>query len=163
MLKLLLCNYGYDRNIEIKTFYGDEGYLGYDISAESKDDVYTEANCEGFMFHIHCILDYMKENDVSYVNDYWNFAAKYVLDDDFRNNKIIEKENCERKLQEHLEKMKPLEEFKKKNNPCPNCTINKKDQIGARYNCKLNLMNDCDINEKFWKDVTEFQDKLLNS
>lgn len=163
VLKLLLCNYGYDRNIKIETYYGDEGYLGYDISAESKDDVYTEANCEGFMFHVHMILDYMTKNNISYVSDYWRFSVKNILDDEFRNNQIYLKEEQEKHLQEHIQKMKPLEEFKKKNNPCPTCAINKKDQPGARYNCKLGYTNSCNIVGGFWADVMGLQDKLLNN
>ena len=46
VLKILLCSYGYDRNIKIETYRGDLGRIGYDVYAENKDDGrYEEVAC----------------------------------------------------------------------------------------------------------------------
>ena len=43
IVKILLCQYGYDRNIEVTTYYGDYGAPGYEIRAEHVLQVVTES------------------------------------------------------------------------------------------------------------------------
>ena len=60
VFKVLLCSYGYDRNIKIETYYGDGGFIGYNIHAEDKDgNIYDEVNFEGFMFQVYHLLNFI--------------------------------------------------------------------------------------------------------
>ena len=61
-LTLLLVNYGF-KEIEIKTYKGECGAQGYDISAYHKesDKFYHEVNCEGLMYNITHIICRMQD------------------------------------------------------------------------------------------------------
>lgn len=64
LLKLLLITYGFTHNVKILTYRGEGNYIGYDVYAESEDDVYHEADCEGLQFHIYEILAYMQRKNI---------------------------------------------------------------------------------------------------
>jgi len=147
VFKILLCSYGYDRNIKIETYRGDEGFLGYDISAENKEgDYYHEVSCEDFMFQIYEILSYMKEHNASFKSDWWSIPIKYVRDEENRNYLTTEWDKRDSYNQKWSIAYKPIEEWHKKNNPCPTCTINKKDHWDdIHYNCELNHTHQCKI------------------
>ena len=54
------------------------------------------------------------------------------------------------------EKIKPVYDWRDANNPCPNCTINKKDHWDIiHYKCELNHKNSCKI-------LIDFQNELTN-
>lgn len=91
VFKILLCSYGYDRNIKIETYRGDEGFIGYDIYAENKEgDFYHEVNCEDFMFRIYEILNYMKENNAQFKSEWWSIPIKHVCNEESRNSLVAE-------------------------------------------------------------------------
>lgn len=165
IFKILLCSYGYDRNIKINKYYGEGGFIGYEIYAENEEgDYFEEENCEGFMFHIYCILDYMKENNVGFKSNYWNLIPKDVTDDNSRNALIATWDRNKEEIQQRIIKDKPIEEWKNKNNPCPSCTINKKDHWDSiHYNCELCHTHSCDIMIKFWKDVEKMREGYPNT
>ena len=39
VLRLLLISYGFCRNIEISTYIGDGGWIGYEVSASNDDGI----------------------------------------------------------------------------------------------------------------------------
>lgn len=61
-LTLLLVNYGF-KEIEIRTYKGEGGAQGYDISAYHKesDKFYHEVNCEGLMYNITHMIFRMQD------------------------------------------------------------------------------------------------------
>lgn len=145
--KILLCSYGYDRNIKIETYRGDGGFIGYDIYAENKEgDFYHEINCEDFMFRVYQILNYMKEHNGSFKSDWWGIRPNDVCDDKKRSSLIKSWDERDSDNEKWSEAYKPIEEWHKKNNPCPTCAINKKDHWDdIHYNCELNHNHSCQI------------------
>jgi hypothetical protein len=91
-ITLLLCSYGYVRNIEVRTYRGDCNAIGYDISAQNyKGDWYTDENCEGLMYNISAIISHMQENNVPLFNSEFNrfdLKVKDFLDEKTRNKLI---------------------------------------------------------------------------
>lgn len=84
LLKLLLLNYGF-KNIEISTYKGDFNYIGYDVWAENKDFQYKAVDCEGLMFHIYQITDFMLKNNIEpVITNRCNQSIKNFLDDKVR-------------------------------------------------------------------------------
>lgn len=81
-LTALFCTYGYSKNIKIDVInLGYDGIL-YEMSAinpRTNDEFFDEAN--GFMFALHLIVHYMKENNVGACSD-WNYMPlKSVLNE----------------------------------------------------------------------------------
>lgn len=64
LLKLLLISYGFSTNIKISTYRCEDGCIGYDVSAESEEHGYHEVNCEGLLFNVHEILDFMYKKEI---------------------------------------------------------------------------------------------------
>lgn len=164
LFKVLLCSYGYDRNIKIDTFRTDDGSIGYEIEAENEDgDVFHNVDGEGVIFDVYMILDYMKQNNVGFKSNWWSVPLKYISDDTEREKLVKQWDDNEEQTQKHIEKMTPLYEWRKENNPCPSCTINKKDHWDSiHYNCELNHTNSCNILKDFNREYQERQVKLLN-
>lgn len=140
MLTLLLCAFGYDRNIKIETENVGYSEPRYIIHAENKDgDCYDRDDSEGLMFNIYEIISYMTNYD-KYINGpsektrkfdlhnlhfetmWWNVPPKRILNENERNTMVKEKDERDRKLQEECDKLKPFFEWEKKNNPCNTCT-----------------------------------------
>lgn len=150
-LKIILCLYGYDRNINVSSYRGDYGAVGYDVSAQnSEGDTYSEVCCEPFTFHVAMILKYMKENNVDLKSNWWGIGTKNLLDLDYRQSLLEKWDKHALENQMFAEQYKPIQEWKDKNNPCPNCTINKKDHWDSvHYNCELNHTSSCDLLKKY--------------
>jgi len=159
VLKIVLCSYGYDRKLTIKTYRGESGCVGYEVYAENKDgDSYYEINCEGIIFHVYQILDYMKETGRDFETHWWSYSLKYITDDDLRNKEIINWDAQEEKNKENALKSKPLTDWLSANNPCPSCKINKHDHWDdIHYNCELCHTHSCDILLKFHSDYEKFK------
>lgn len=164
LFKILLCLYGYDRNINIDTFRTDDGSIGYEIEAENKEgDVFHNVDGEGVVFDVYMILDYMRQNNVGFKSNWWSVPLKYISDDTEREKLVKQLDDSEESTKKHIEKMTPLYEWRKDNNPCPTCTINKKDHWDSiHYNCELNHTNSCSILKDFNREYQERQVKLLN-
>jgi hypothetical protein len=165
VFKILLCSYGYDRNIKIETYRGDGGFIGYDIYAENKEgDEYHEIACEGFMFHFYMILKYMKEQQQPFKTDWWNISPKYVCDEAQRNILISQWDRRDSDTEKWIIAYKPIEEWHKINNPCPNCTINKKDHWDTtHYNCELNHTHSCKIMIEHYEKKAEMMRQIKTS
>lgn len=99
VLTLLLCTFGYDRNIKIVVTRTGLEQPCYDIYAENgKGDVYDDDVCEGLMFAIYRIISYMTKYD-RYINSpsdktryldlhnfnleskWWEIPPKYITDE----------------------------------------------------------------------------------
>lgn len=147
VFKILLCSYGYDRNIKIETFYGGSLSIGYDIHAENKEgDEYDEIGCEGFMYHVYSILAYMQECGAKFKTDWWNCSPKYAVDDNLRKSIIGQWNKRDKEMENNREMLAPIFKWYKENNPCPNCSINKHDHWDdIHYNCELAHTHTCKI------------------
>ena len=156
VFKILLCSYGYDRNIKIETYYGDGGWLGYDIYAENdKGEAYSEVNCEGFLFHVHEILSFIGESQAKQKTLFWNYPIKMLLNDTDREC-IIAKDDYEKEEHKHwCETMKPAHDWEKESHPCKTCVIKQDYEDLIHYNCWLCHTGDCDILKKFCKERDE--------
>lgn len=65
VLRLLLISYGFCRDLSVKTYTGEGGWIGYEVTARNDDDLlYYETDCEGLLFHIYEIQQFMRENHV---------------------------------------------------------------------------------------------------
>lgn len=162
VFKILLASYGYDRNIKVETYRGDDGCFGYDICAENKaGDRYEEVSCEGFMFQLYRILNYMKENNQSFKSDWWNIRTKDVCDDEARDLLIKKWDKRDSDSEKWKIAHKPIQEWHEKNNPCPTCTINKKDHWDSvHYNCELHHTHSCKIMIEHHEKLAEMRRKI---
>ena len=114
MLTLLLCSFGFDRNMKVEVEYVGYEEPAYMIYAENKDgEVYSEFNCEGLMFNIYKIIAYMtKYNDflnhpsdetskldlreLYFESGWWDIAPKHILNESERNSIIKERDENEK-------------------------------------------------------------------
>jgi len=165
IFKILLCTYGYDRNIKIETYRGEGGCIGYDIYAENKDgDSYSDVGCEGLIFSIFQILDYMKKENVSFKSKWWYPSVKDLCNDVTRESIIAIWDKQDAKTDDFIEKTKPLDEWRKKHDPCPSCSINKKDHWDIiHYNCGLNHTHSCPIMLEFNSKYEEFRKEFMET
>lgn len=82
VLRLLLISYGFCRNIRINSYIGDGGWIGYEVSANNDDDVeYYQIDCEGLLFHIYEIQQFMMLNNIKPRVLCGNFSNKHLLYD----------------------------------------------------------------------------------
>jgi len=79
LLKLLLLVFGFNKNVAIKTYKGEGGYTGYDISAENEEIGYTQVDCEGLLFHMYEILNFMNENNIKPTTINGEYSIKEIL------------------------------------------------------------------------------------
>ena len=129
VLTLLLCTFGYDRNIRINVERLGYEEPCYDVHAENAEgDVYEQIDSEGLMFHIYEIISYMTEYNC-YINgpsektrymdlqklhfesNWWGVPPKYVLDQKQREKTVVAKDERERQIKEDIERMKPFNEW----------------------------------------------------
>ena len=159
VFKVLLCSYGYDRNIKIETYRGDRGFVGYDIYAENKEgDCYHEIACEEFMLHVYMMLNHMKEHKPEFKSDWWGVRIIDVCNDEARDSLIKSWDKRDSDNEKWCIANKPIEEWHEKNNPCPTCTINKKGHWDViHYNCELNHTHSCKIMIDHYEKLTELR------
>lgn len=94
VLRLLLISYGFCRNIEIRTYVGEGGWIGYEVSANNDDGLeYYDVNCEGLLFHIHEIQYFMGEENVAPRIMGGNYSNKHLLSDESLNKLLNMSEN----------------------------------------------------------------------
>lgn len=94
VLRLLLISYGFCRNIKINSYIGDGGWIGYEVSASNDDNVeYYQIDCEGLLFHIYEIHDFMMRNNIPSRVLAGNFSNKHILSDDSLNKILSFPEN----------------------------------------------------------------------
>ena len=97
-ITLLLCLYGYDRDIDVKLYRGEYNCYGYDIYAKNKDgDEYINDGCEGLTFYIRDIISYMEDRGVSpydgILDTHYSLNVKDFLNEDTRNRLLKQYDN----------------------------------------------------------------------
>lgn len=164
-IKILLCEYGYDRNIEVSTYYGNGGAHGYVITAEHENgDVFYDIGCEGLMFTIYNILNYMTENHVPFKSDWWGVGSKKAIDDFKRKELVDAWFKDSREHQDWCMKMKRCWEWQAQHRPdCENCPDNPRDLDfdAVHHKCSLSYFNKCEKIHKWRKDCLEYQKKFV--
>lgn len=94
VLRLLLISYGFCRNIEINTYMGNGGWIGYEVSANNDDGIeYYAVDCEGLLFHIYEIQKFMRDENIEPRIMLGNFSNKHLLSDEHLNNILKLNEN----------------------------------------------------------------------
>lgn len=94
ILRLLLINYGFCRNIEISTYMGDFGCIGYEVSANNDDGIiYSEVDCEGLLYHMYEIQNFMMKKNIMPRAIVGNYSNKDLLIDEHLNNILSMSEN----------------------------------------------------------------------
>lgn len=179
VLTLLLCTFGYDRNIQITVERRGYDEPRYDIHAENKEgDVYEECGSEGLMFHIYNIISYMVEYNcyisrpsentrfmdlqkLNFESKWWGIPPKYILDEKHREDIVARNDEQERRIKEESERMKPFYDWCKKHNPCNSCT--EKVPLtslppGWHHDCEICYRNICPKRRHFF-DV-EYKEEL---
>ena len=77
VLRLLLISYGFCRNIEISTYIGEGGWIGY----------------EGLLFHIYEIQKFMRDGNIEPRLMLGNSSNKHLLSDESLNKLLNMSEN----------------------------------------------------------------------
>ena len=94
VLRLLLISYGFCRNIEISTYIGDGGWIGYELSASNDDGIeYYAVDCEGLLFHIYEIQKFMRDGNIEPRLMLGNSSNKHLLSDESLNTLLNMSEN----------------------------------------------------------------------
>ena len=127
VLTLLLCSFGYDRNISIKTENLGYSEPMYDVYAENKDgEVYEQIDSEGLMFHIYEIISYMTEynkfingpsektknfdlSNLHFESKWWGVAPKHILNAETREKIIKENDESDERIKQEIKRMEPSE------------------------------------------------------
>lgn len=140
VLTLLLCTFGYDRNIKIETENLGYSEPMYDVYAENKDgDVYEQIDSEGLMFHIYEIISYMTKygnyinspsdetrnldlKNLNFESKWWGVPPKHILNADEREEFIKKEDERNKRISEEIERMKPFDKWVEEHNPCNSCT-----------------------------------------
>ena len=99
-IKILLCSYGYDRNIKVETYNGDFGAPGYEVEADHENGD-----------HFQCIDKEHKPCPTCQDNDHaieFDDGAHYHCNGSYYMN-------CKKLLQWYEDCRKHREEFRKEN------------------------------------------------
>ena len=158
---------GYDKNVSFESWYTDDVTCkGYDIYAEDREDNCIEVTAAmGSMDLLESLLDEIKQSPHHHA-PFWvqHVPLKLVLNENYRN---LQYEREKLRL-EHIDKSIKLEkdifDWIKKNNPCPNCSINdKKHWDDIHYNCEQCHTMSCPIMLEFNKQRDELLQKLYQT
>lgn len=155
-IKLLLISVGCDKKYEIDSHRTDDGSTYYEVTGEG-DEENQSIYFDGFGIYdlILNFLNNIKEDpDIDLLNKL-NYSInhlnqKSLLDDDIRNSVYKQQKKHTEEIQRHIEETKHITDWCMKNNPCPNCEINKKDHWDdVHYNCAENHYSRCPILKEF--------------
>jgi hypothetical protein len=92
----------------------------------------------------------MKTNTVDFNSKWWGIPMKYLLNDNEREQLVTQWDINDEQTKKDIERLTPWWEWINNNNPCPSCTINKKDYWDdVHYNCKFCHAHSCDILKEF--------------
>lgn len=164
-IKLLLISVGCDKKYEIDSHRTDDGSIYYYITGEGYDE--NQAICfDGFSMYdlVLSFLNNIKEDpDIDLLNklnySINHLTQKSLLDDDIRNSVYEQQKKDAEETERYIEETKYITDWCNKNNPCPNCKINKKDHWDdIHYNCAENHYMRCPI----LKEYNDNRDKLYN-
>lgn len=161
--KLLCILAGYDNDIRYESHATDDIANNY-YSILAFDDEENHINADSFGT-IDFISDILESITGKYTTPVWmkQIPLKCLLDDDYRNTF----KKLEKLKEDFYESIKPFEhEFQKwldANNPCPNCTINKKDhRDDIHYNCEEHHTMRCPVLRKYMDDYPIKRQEIIN-
>ena len=131
---------GFDRNIEFQSYPSELGERFYEMQAYNKDGecitIYESGTVTFLANLLEEIVKYTKFDKIPHWIRYAH-APKYILDDEYRENRQAEEELTDLFNEKESEISQPFYQWIKENDPCPNCTINKKDHWDdIHYNCE---------------------------
>lgn len=132
---------GFDRNLSFDSYPSEVvGERWYMISASNKDDESIYVHDSGTVTFLSNLLEdlskYTKFDKIPHWMRYTN-SPKYILDDEYRENRQAEEELTNLFNEKESEISQSFYQWIKENDPCPNCTINKKDHWDdIHYNCE---------------------------
>lgn len=153
-IKLLLVSIGCDKKYEIDSHRTDDGSTYYEVTGEGYDE--NQSICfDGFSMYDLMLnfLNCIEENPG--ILDKLNYSVnhlsqKSLLDDKIRNSVYEQQKKDAEEHERYLEETKYITDWCNKNNPCPNCKINKKDHWDdIHYNCAENHHSRCPILKEF--------------
>lgn len=163
VLKMLLCLHGYDRNVKVESYRGEGNAIGYEVYAENADgDSYDEVNCDGLMFHISHILDYMRKNNVCTKTAWWGVTPEYTYNDEKREHLVKAWDKYDKDMKEIHERSKPLTDWLSEHFHCKKCTENPHDLEWANYQCSHHYHHNCPMLLKFHEDYDKFRQEFWN-
>lgn len=152
IMKLCLCSINYGKGITIDSTICSDGSTYYEVSAKHnfKNDNEIRIVCFGIYDFICEFVSYIKEHDIEYDYVLSKQTLKAILDDKTREFLIRHEIKRKEKVEKYLEETKYITEWCEKNNPCPNCKINKKDHWdNIHYNCEENHNMQCQILKEY--------------
>ena len=175
-IKLLLISVGCDKKYEIDSHRTDDGSTYYEVTGEG-DEENQSIYFYGFSIY-DLILDFLnnikEDPDIDLLNklnySVNHLSQKSLLDDDIRNSVYEHQKKHAEEIKKHIEETKYITDWCMKNNPCPNCKINKKDHWDdVHYNCVENHHMSCPIlkeyhikRDKLYREYTERKMKAKN-
>ena len=137
--------------------------IGYEVYAENADgDSYDEVNCDGLMFHISHILDYMRKNNVCTKTAWWDVTPEYTYNDEKREHLVKAWDKYDKDMEEMHERSKPLTDWLSEHFPCKKCTENPHDLEWANYQCSRHYHHNCPMLLKFHEDYDKFRQEFWN-
>lgn len=97
LITVLLCSYGFDRDIEIETYRGDYGEHGYHIDAKNyQGEHFYYSGCEPIMYFIYTIIKEMQERGINPISVYGRYSIKDVLNPKIREIVSLSHEDSDR-------------------------------------------------------------------
>ena len=90
VLKIMLCICGYDRDINVTTYRGDNNEIGYVIQGTDKfGDTFEEKNCEGLIYNIENLINDAYKRNISIFSESelltrHNLSIKDIINDSKR-------------------------------------------------------------------------------
>ena len=165
--KLLCILSGYDTNMSFESWYTDDVTCkGYDMYAEDDNGYCINVQAAmGSIDLIQSILDEIKENP-KHNAEYWckDVPYKVLLNDEWRQLRKEKDSLYKHHVVDILALEKPLFEYHKENNPCPNCTINTKEHWDdIHYNCEAHHTMSCPILKKYHQNSDKVASEIRNS
>lgn len=175
VIKMMLTSISYGRNITIDSWRAN-GDVVYDVSAwgtyhEESDDeeefdvigskslpACFSCTCYGLYDFMYEFNKFVEENKkaIRHDNLFSHLPNKYITDDELRHQIIDEELARQKRTQKYLKETKYITDWAEKNNPCPECKINKKDHWDViHYKCEGNHTNTCPILKEFQKKHSE--------
>lgn len=155
--KILLCQYGFDYNIQIDQSTTDEGMIWYEIHAmdfSTKEEIFVDGLVSDIPYFI---LSYMEEHKKKLCPWYIGISVALMMNDERRNQFAIDRFKHQLRIEAQSEARKGLEKFIK---PCIECQDRIKIDIPCVENCEHFYYNNCD---KYSKYIKEYYDELLKN
>lgn len=162
IIRMILCNAGYDRNLTVHPYKGDGGIQGYEVHAETSDgECFDTFGCESLSYVVYSIIKKFKDATPAHIDyAWWDMPASAFKSDasvkEIRDSwDALELERCNM-----LEKLKPLHDWIAKNNPCSeDCDMNEHDNEwdDIHYHCQKCHTSSCPRLTQFHKDYQTFK------